>query len=471
MNGSLVGIAFESSNSMTKLFGIRATIVSLLPVGFTLRKRFLSLLIFCMLALLFYRASDAASVCELQEDGSELCTIMIHDNDRSEATRSYRYEIRRAVGEAPTVVLLPGGPGQSSIGDIHTLAAVELIPENFGVIAIDPRGVGKNDFGPDLTNSLYSSAQVAMDVIEVLRHENLNHYLIYGESYGTVVATHLAHQLNDPAALGLRAGPESIVLSRVIGRAFGDQLADYNAQLARVLKDFSAAERAQIQTALSTLQRDQYQGNSTAFGAALMQALLLNVEAARPGPLSQAPNFKTFLHKLAQQQDFSRDPVYNMLAHAYSSYAREFQKPHSGPRNHSMAEIVKCSELSDIGEEARIEFELKNLTLNLKESDCKAKGYTLSRPYEPAALQIAGVPILYLQGDIDPVTDLSAALNHFEAQQTKNKTLVVMRGFAHTGFLGLWNCRQGLWESFVSGPQAVRNHIGLCADPQVQVLQ
>lgn len=447
----------------------------------TVRERILSLAVFALLGLLGFKVGSGADACELQDDGSELCSILVQAGN---SEKSYRYEMRRATDGAPTVVVLPGGPGQGAIGDIHTLAMVQMIPENFGVIAIDPRGVGKNDFGADREEKIYSSALVAHDVYEVIRHENLDQYLIYGESYGTVVATHLAHLLSNPLpnltvetgrnlqTVSELAKPKAVILNRVVGEGFQDQIANYNGELHRIVKSFSAEERFQVESKLRRIYEVAYAGNDTAFSAAIMQALLFNIEAAKPGPLSVAPSVRKFLSDLAHGADVSKDPVYLMLARGYSQHRHQYPSAAAGfTRNFGMSETIKCRELSSLGEEATIVFNFKALELKALQSDCLAKGIAMERSYHSAKLQVSGIPLIYLQGSIDPVTPLSGAFAHFSTQGTSAKLFVQMNGFAHVGFVGLWPCRAGLWESFAGGLQSTAQHLRMCNDSQLTVIE
>ncbi len=61
----------------------------------------------------------------------------------SSVTFDFKYAvIRTASPGSPTVLYVPGGPGGASIGDD---SIPPLIPDEYGLILTDPRGVGCND--------------------------------------------------------------------------------------------------------------------------------------------------------------------------------------------------------------------------------------------------------------------------------------------------------------------------------------
>ncbi|MBX3196568.1 MAG: alpha/beta fold hydrolase [Labilithrix sp.] len=128
---------------------------------------------------------------------------------------TYRVWFRRpASPELPTVVHIPGGPGTPSIG--HDQA---WVPPSYGLVTTDPRGVGCNQTAAADAREFYRTDELANDVvaaIDVLRTKGMGKFLLHGHSYGTVLATHVAHLLADPA----RPQPEAVILEGVLARAF-----------------------------------------------------------------------------------------------------------------------------------------------------------------------------------------------------------------------------------------------------------
>lgn len=93
-----------------------------------------------------------------------------------------------------TLVFLPGGPGGGSITDEQIES---LFPSSFNYILIDPRGTGCNFMSEgDFPAETVTSEQTALDILEVIKKESLKKYIIWGESYGTLLGTILTSQIN-----------------------------------------------------------------------------------------------------------------------------------------------------------------------------------------------------------------------------------------------------------------------------------
>jgi pimeloyl-ACP methyl ester carboxylesterase len=130
----------------------------------------------------------------------------------------YKYRVyRKPEFNKPTVVFIPGGPGQVSINNL--IATDKLIPIDWGLILTDPRGVGCNDDKNILYPPVFFKTEyIATDILGAIIDSQIpiSSIILYGASYGTVVATEIA----DIAA---RQGLESfkqIILEGTLGRSF-----------------------------------------------------------------------------------------------------------------------------------------------------------------------------------------------------------------------------------------------------------
>ncbi|MCA2961242.1 MAG: alpha/beta fold hydrolase [Silvanigrellales bacterium] len=89
----------------------------------------------------------------------------------------------------PVVVRIPGGPGDSFWGD------VPLLPEGWGYINTEPRGIGCNrPLDLERNEPFFGSRLFAGDLEAILRRLELPHVILHGQGYGSVVATLLAAQ-------------------------------------------------------------------------------------------------------------------------------------------------------------------------------------------------------------------------------------------------------------------------------------
>jgi pimeloyl-ACP methyl ester carboxylesterase len=138
--------------------------------------------------------------------------------DGSRGTFKYRVWFRKPASEGlPTVVHVPGGPGSTSIG--HEQA---WVPPSYGLVTTDPRGVGCNLTSNVDADSFYRTSEFANDVVAAiadLRTKGMGPFVLHGHSYGTVLATHIAHRLAEPD----QPKPEAVVLEGVVARAFTNE--------------------------------------------------------------------------------------------------------------------------------------------------------------------------------------------------------------------------------------------------------
>lgn len=151
-----------------------------------------------LISLLLYNAISFG-VEQLNSETTNTCLssqdIVIQRELSNGKTFPYTFRYQCKSPKLPTIIYIPGGPGSGSINtEKSTFKNI-----NANVILTDPRGVGRNktffDFGgknSDLTTHL-----VAMDIIEIVNSfPETQRFIIYGHSYGTVVATHVGAEVD-----------------------------------------------------------------------------------------------------------------------------------------------------------------------------------------------------------------------------------------------------------------------------------
>ena len=92
------------------------------------------------------------------------------------------------------MIFLPGGPGQLSMEE--SLGIDKIVPESWGLVLTDPRGVGCNFNGKTVyPREFYQTQHIAHDVLSVIKDLKRPHseIVLFGVSYGTVVATEVSH--------------------------------------------------------------------------------------------------------------------------------------------------------------------------------------------------------------------------------------------------------------------------------------
>lgn len=417
-----------------------------------------------LLLTLFSISAMASSHCKPTAKNTEICSVRVSFAGQD---RSYQYEIRAAAPGKPTIIEIPGGPGQGYIGKMDEATSAGIVPKDYGVITIDPRGVGANDYGTDAMGGNYSSDLEVSDILAVIKKEHLQNYMIHGQSYGTIVATKLGSLLSQNEQI---QQPRAIVLSGIVNSAFDDQLKEYNRQLERIVGSFTFNEKSRLQQAMEQLLTVPFKGDQSAFSAALMNGLLFNIEDEHSSFGPNTPNLKKFLKMLSSGKVDSNDPIYQLMLGYAQQYAGKTSDFSAVKRRNTMAEEIKCTEMSVLGEEARVSFDLQAFQLKLENADCEKKGYRLSKPYESRKYQIVGIPLYYFQGTIDPATPATEAKKHYGFQSSTEKIYVAISGYSHTNLIGMTKCRSGLWDAIAKSPDDLEKTISVCDDPNVKIL-
>lgn len=134
---------------------------------------------------------------------------------------AYRFQKFWDPAAGPTILYIPGGPGEGSINERSLKdksLAMQLMfgrmgfPKNSPIIFTYPRGVGCNR-GFLFQPTEISSRHFADDILAMIKATGLNNYIIYGVSYGTQLATMVASR----AASREAPSPRALVLAGTIG--------------------------------------------------------------------------------------------------------------------------------------------------------------------------------------------------------------------------------------------------------------
>lgn len=357
---------------------------------------------------------------------------------RTEFQYAYRY-IKGAPG-APVVIVLPGGPGGASINSVDQLPA---FPPNFGVIYTDPRGVGCNTQSGPVPDSFYSTELLAADVLAIVQAERLDRYILFGTSYGTLLATVIAGL----AERGAAPRPEAIVLQGVLGRAF---------KPGEVFEEF-------IQQWKNTTQR---------LSPALKEEFL------KPAPFglsrqlwAQAISGLALFGKEPRTQKRLLDAVLNLFSDGPASphyqYAHKFiQGFNTGeikPNVEQLYRVIACQEIATevYHHTADIQLELKGLELVAIPGEL-CRETPMVRPFDAREWQTSS-PIYYFEGDEDPSTPMAQALYHFNSQSQASRTFIKVVGGSHIPLMyTLSDCWSALCQSIGQKGDGLSDVLAAC---------
>lgn len=344
-----------------------------------------------------------------------------------------RYRVFRSpLANAPTVLVVPGGPGSDimklSATDPYPLGAVP--PELFNIIYADARGSGCNLY-PVLTSpeKVFTIDAVARDLLAVVRAEKLTNYLLYGASFGTTAATvagALAVSENTPE-------PRRLVLEGTVGRAFASfeaYFAPFEAEWTRVKTLIDPAWRTEFQKEpwSTTLMWSREQ-----WGAFISAQLILGDV---PG---EGHILHYWLSQLSAKKRAAQQYVANFMAGVGASSSSDSQ----------LFMTIACRELWGSWHDGR---EIRDGTLRATGQDLCTSGSERA-PYDSRAWALH-VPITYFQGAHDPTTTVEQAAYHRDGQSQVERDLVMVADASHAPLtLGLRGrkCSSPVWSALATG--------------------
>jgi pimeloyl-ACP methyl ester carboxylesterase len=366
--------------------------------------------------------------------------------DQSQSSQfSYAFQVYPSADPtATTIVVLPGGPGGTLLDHSPAeLYATGAIPAQFfNLVYIDPRGSGCNDSLALPTRSLKSHYS-ARDVVAVISNLKLNNYIIYGVSFGTVLATQVASMIEKSPL----PKPKAIVLEGTFGRAIPQRFKDYakifSDQWTRIQPDIDAQvleglRQPTLPLGFSSLAygllffNDLTSGHVPGKGS----LLALDLQALSTQEPQALANLKLKLSQLPSQ---------------------------SVPLQSRLFRTIGCQELFPSWGHLRL---IQGELVPVEQPEI-CQGLALQRPYDAAAWKIS-TPIYYFQGPYDPATPVPSARYHFASQTKAPRTFITVSEAAHaplTGSLKVLNCSQNLWWAIDRNPLQLKAAADSCNWP------
>jgi pimeloyl-ACP methyl ester carboxylesterase len=345
-------------------------------------------------------------------------------------TFRYGFRFKAPTGDAPVLVFLPGGPGQTSMD-----GPPMFVPDTWGYLMTDPRGVGCNRLAAlpstDTAGLFFQTPEIANDVIAAIQDRGLSHYILYGLSYGTDLGTTVAHEIE---ARGVTP-PDAVVLEGVLGRSFGttdDTFpgSEYIAQWERV----HSALTAEITSELDT-NPTPYGFDNLAWSKALM-ALLPR------GPAWTA----AFLAQLDSSQPAdARKQVLDTV----TELAADHGLP---PEANELYREVACREIMDTvpDNDLDVVFQAGHLVRNSAQEGTKCRELHVTSPYDSAALQFSTQLYLFL-GDSDTATPPWQGTYHYDHHDGPVVRVVTRNGGHNSLEFNQADCAANLMASIAAG--------------------
>ncbi|HTV22639.1 MAG TPA: alpha/beta fold hydrolase [Polyangiaceae bacterium] len=385
-------------------------------------------------------APAANSACALESSGVVTIERPMFPSRADSPSFGYSFRVHPGTDpDAPTVIYLPGGPGEASIGERNP----ELLPDAYTLVQTDPRGVGCNAPGAlalpgalaaeapsDVAHyplDFYDSVAIADDVLGIVREMALDDYVLYGISYGTLLATLVASRA---ATEGL-APPRAVLLEGVLGRAFtrdGEVEASFQEHWRTVRDGLPEAVRAQLVTAPLPL------GLSAEQWGAGLTTLLSLATIAPPDSLAES----LLLSLDPEASDEERQSLYDTVLSLNESEIDAF-----GLRMH---EAVACHEITETNFRA-----LALVDGELVRTEAYCTSDPLDRPFEAGDWPITS-PLYYFSGSDDPNTPPWQAQAHYDAMLGAPRWLVSVIAAGHNPLaFNLLDCQPALWAAVIAG--------------------
>ena len=372
-------------------------------------------------------APAAGSACATAPEGVSTIERPMFPGRSDSPSFGYSFKVYPGTDpSAPTVIYLPGGPGEASISAER---AVDVVPTTYTLIATDPRGVGCSapEAVDDYPSEFYDSVSLAGDVLGIVQSLRLDNYILYGLSYGTALATITASRAE---AEGITP-PKALVLEGVLGADFprdGEVEESFQSQWRIVRDRLPEAVRAQLVATPLPL------GLSAAEWGNAITTLLSLATVAPPLSLAESLLLSLLPEASEEERQSLRETVLELNAAPLDAF---------GLRLH---EELSCHELTETNFRT---LSLEGGELVRTESYCEDE--PLDRPYAAADWPVS-VPIYYFSGTDDPNTPTWQVQAHDAAEVGAPRQLVSVIAAGHNPLsFNLADCLDVLWSAIAAG--------------------
>lgn len=337
---------------------------------------------------------------------------------------TYKYKYYRGTqADQPTVIKLPGGPGQTSISQDDP-----RVSNDYGYIQTDPRGTGCNASYWDLDAEALSTSLLAEDIVAIIQQHQLTDFILYGTSFGTALATVVAHQLQSQ---GLDA-PKAIVLEGVMGRSYNPEETNlgYIYEWKKQLEEISPANLALLQSDPLPLEFTDRQ-----WGQWINTVLLL---ATYPG-YAERNLFNSYLSEI--DDPINSQDVENSVLMANEEHPNNLI---------NVYQHIGCREFVH-GWTTDTFLEDGNLVIKPSVIDF-CEDIENTNPFDSNDYPLENTKLIYFIGENDPATPLWQAQHHIDSQTQVNRDVILVHGGGHgTLQLNLFDCDQEIWRAIVDG--------------------
>jgi pimeloyl-ACP methyl ester carboxylesterase len=359
----------------------------------------------------------------------------------------FRYKAPSAPN-APVVVFLPGGPGQGSMAD-----GADFVPADWGYLMTDPRGVGCNTLanvpaGED-AGRFFNTVELTADVVAAIRERGLTNYVLFGVSYGTLLGTSVAHQLE----VEHLPAPKAVVLEGVLGKAFGNTDSDfagenYVAQFERIRSVLPADVLTELDTSPKPFGLTPEEITRAMMG--LMPASL-QIAATR-------------LYSLSKTAEGITDEMRAESLQVLKQMGDAVQL--SSPNEVALYRYIACREIMDTvpASDMDVVFQAGHLVRNKAEEGTKCAELHVTNPFDSAKLQFSAKTYYFL-GENDVATPPWQGAYHYEHHQGSAMKVVTSKGGHNSLRFNQDGCASNVMQSIANGGADLETVLSTCPLP------
>ncbi len=352
---------------------------------------------------------------------------------------------------APTIIIIPGGPGVGLIDDWTNEEMNQFgLPSDAGKIFLDPRTVGCNEedevvFPEDALTSEY----LAQDILGMIRYLKLKNFILYGHSYGTVLAT-------VTGSLGEKSGlkPSALVLSGVIGKWIrgikGTVFHGLETEWKKLRKHIPASSLERFKSTPLPLGLSSNQWYNIIEEGLYLGRVMHRSELIHP--------LKESL-KLLAHQNVEMDLKAKDILIDHKIGIKEFNPDEVVFEKWSqrLFEVINCGELTDTEPMS----ELKNGEIVAYGDTCYQR-QSLIRPFDSKDY-LTTAPVFYFAGTAEAVTFYQQARRHFVNYLSSDRYFVTLFEGGHNR-LGHYfqDCKEQLWSSIAAEGSGFEKALNSC---------
>ena len=324
-----------------------------------------------------------------------------------------------------TIFFLCGGP-KACIKDKRP----KNLPRNFNVVTFDYIGLGRNSAANATATmmSLDTQARIAAEIVKGLK---LKDYVIYGHSLGSAIATVASSQVGEKSDV---PQPKAVILEGVLGPR-KEGLRDFSGVSNRIWSKLNPTEQAEIAKTMERIRATEPR-LAKEYDEKLIDQMAM-------GPALVAGDF----HEGLQYPRGERIALLKKNVLGADKSNGNFDNSKKGEKVYSAlaCQAIRHHDRTE-GKYYFAEGILKaRSNAEVERAFCGCR--SLSKDYAPSDYQIRA-PILYINGDGDPLTPESGARQHFDSQRSApSKAFITVKDGGH---YGTWHSLSGCVNTFFS---------------------